>query len=98
VIEATPSGVRIRLRVQPRASRTEVAGVHGDALRVRLTAAPVDGAANEALVRFLADRLAVARTAVRLVAGEAARTKLVAVDGIDAAEARARLLGQSDRE
>ena len=72
--------------------------MHGDALRVRLTAAPVDGAANEALVRFLADRLEVPRTAVRLVAGEAARTKLVAVDGIDAAEARARLLVQSDRE
>lgn len=92
MIEATASGVRIRLRVQPRAARTEVVGAHGDALRVRLTAAPVDGAANEALVRFLAERLGVARNTVRLVAGETARTKVVSVEGISAPEARARLL------
>jgi uncharacterized protein len=92
VIEATASGVRIRLRVQPRATRTEVVGVHGDALRVRLTAPPVDGAANEALVRFLAERLGVARSMVRLVAGETARTKVVSVEGLSAPEARARLL------
>jgi uncharacterized protein (TIGR00251 family) len=92
VIEATPSGVRIRLRVQPRAARTEVVGEHGDALRVRLTAAPVEGAANEALVRFLAKRLGVARSMVHLVAGQTARIKVVKVEGISAQEARVRLL------
>ena len=92
MIEATAAGVRIRLRVQPRATRTEVVGGHGDALRVRLTAPPVDGAANEALVRFLAERLGVARSTVRLVAGETARTKVVSVEGLSAPEAQARLL------
>jgi uncharacterized protein len=55
-ITASPTGIRLHLRVQPRASREEVAGVAGGAIRVRLTAPPVDGAANEALVRFLAKR------------------------------------------
>ena len=80
------------MRVQPRASRTELAGTHGDALKVRLTAPPVDGAANEALIRFLADRLDVPRAAVRLEAGAAGRWKLVAVEGLDV-QAAARRLG-----
>ena len=90
-ISPTPAGVRLRLRIQPRASREEVAGVSGDTIRIRLTAPPVDGAANEALVRFLSDRLRVPRSAIELVAGMAGRTKLVAVSGISAAEAAARL-------
>jgi uncharacterized protein len=92
VIEPTASGVRIRLRVQPRAARTEVVGRHGEALRVRVTAPPVDGAANQALVRLLADRLGVPRGTVQVVAGETGRNKIVAVEGISAPEAR-RLLG-----
>lgn len=92
MIAAVPGGVRLRLRVQPRASRTEVAGTHGDAIRVRLTAPPVDGAANEALVRFLAERLGVSRAAVRVVSGETSRSKVVEVDGVEVGAARARLL------
>ncbi|HEU5039427.1 MAG TPA: DUF167 domain-containing protein [Gemmatimonadales bacterium] len=92
MIDAAATGVRLRLRVQPRASRTEMAGVHGDRLRVRLAAPPVDGAANEALVRFLAETLGVPRSAVRLVAGVGGRSKVVEVDGVGVAEARARLL------
>jgi len=53
----TPTGIHLRLRIQPRASRTELAGMHGGALRVRLSAPPVDGAANQALIRLLADLL-----------------------------------------
>jgi hypothetical protein len=79
------------VRVQPRASRTELAGRHGDALKVRLAAPPVDGAANEALVRFLAERLDVSRSAVWLEAGAAGRTKIVAVTGIGIAVAMRRL-------
>lgn len=94
MIEPTASGVRIRLRVQPRASRNEVAGEHGDALRVRLTAPPVDGAANEALVRFLAERLGVTRSAVRLVAGASGRSKVVEIDGVGEVQARARLVAR----
>ena len=80
------------MRVQPRASRTEVAGRQGDALKIRVTAPPVDGAANDALVRFLAERLQVSRSAVHLEAGAAGRSKVVAVDGIGM-EAAARRLG-----
>ena len=93
MIEPTSSGVRIRLRVQPRASRTEVAGVHGDALRVRVGAPPVDGAANEAVVRLIAERLDVPLSAVRLVQGATGRTKVVTVDGIGLELARSRLSG-----
>lgn len=83
---------RLVLHVQPRASRTEVVGPHGDAVKVRLAAPPVDGAANAALVRFLAERLGVPRDAVRLVGGAGGRRKLVEIDGLDAAEAQRRLL------
>ncbi|HET9038693.1 MAG TPA: DUF167 domain-containing protein [Gemmatimonadales bacterium] len=93
LIDATPTGIRLRVRVQPRASRTEVAGPYGDALRIRLAAPPVDGAANEALVRFLAERLGVARSAVRIEAGASGRSKVVAVEGIDPETAARRLVG-----
>lgn len=58
--------------------------MHGDALKVRLAAPPVDGAANDALVTLLADELDVARRAVRIVSGESSRSKTVQIDGIDA--------------
>jgi len=83
---------RLVLHVQPRAARTEVVGPHGDAVKVRLAAPPVDGAANAALVRFLAERLGVPRHAVRLVGGAAGRRKVVEVDGLDPVDARRRLL------
>jgi uncharacterized protein (TIGR00251 family) len=68
-----------------------VTGVAGDAIRVRLTAPPVDGAANEALVRFLASRLDVPRSALTLVSGQTGRSKVVRVHGISAEEACRRL-------
>jgi uncharacterized protein (TIGR00251 family) len=88
-------GIRLAVYVQPRASRTELDGLHGDALKIRLAAPPVDGAANEALVRFLADRLDLPRSAVRLTAGAGSRRKTVEVAGISAMEA-ARRLGLGD--
>jgi uncharacterized protein (TIGR00251 family) len=84
-------GCRIRVRAQPRASRSEVAGEHGEALRVRIAAPPVDGAANEELIRFLAERLGIARRRVTLVGGATGREKLVAIEGVEAEEARRRL-------
>jgi uncharacterized protein (TIGR00251 family) len=68
-IEAIRARIRIRVHVQPRASRSEIVGVHGDALKVRLLAPPVDGAANAALVALLADRLGISERAVRIVSG-----------------------------
>jgi uncharacterized protein (TIGR00251 family) len=68
--------------VQPRASSTELAGTYGDALKIRLAAPPVDGAANEALVLFLAKLFGVARHDVRILVGENARSKLVEIRGV----------------
>jgi uncharacterized protein (TIGR00251 family) len=75
-------GVRFSVRVQPRASRTEIAGEYGTALKVRLQSPPVDGAANEELVDFLARRLGVSRSGVRIVSGHSSRTKTVEVVGV----------------
>ena len=80
-VEVRGSAVRVGVHVQPRASRSEVVGLHGTALKVRLQAPPVDGAANEALVTLLAERLGVARRAVRVVAGASSRAKTVEVEG-----------------
>ena len=77
--------VRFSVRVQPRAARTEVAGAHGAALKVRLHAPPVDGAANDALIDLLAGLLRVPRRGVRIVSGTTSRTKVVEVDGVAAA-------------
>lgn len=76
--------VRFSVRVQPRASRDEVSGVHGDALKIRLAAPPVDGAANDALVNFLSTLFVVPRRAVRILAGESSRSKLIEIDGVTA--------------
>jgi len=83
--------VRLRIRVQARASRTEVVGVHGDEIRVRIAAAPVDGAANETLIRFLAKRLGVGRSAVAIVGGARAPSKAVQVTGVTRQRAASRL-------
>jgi hypothetical protein len=82
---------RLVLHVQPRAKATAIVGRHGDAVKVRLAAPPVDGAANEELIRFLAERLGVPRRALRLVAGQAARRKIVDVEGLTDDEAARRL-------
>jgi uncharacterized protein len=80
-IQQTTNGVLVRLRIVPRASHTEVASIQGDMVRIRLAAAPVDGAANEALIRFLAERLAVPRSAVRVASGQTSRSKVVVISG-----------------
>ncbi|MGD0484157.1 MAG: DUF167 domain-containing protein [Gemmatimonadales bacterium] len=83
---------RVAVHVQPRARRTEAAGMHGDAVKVRLAAPPVDGAANEELIRFVAERLGVPRSTVRIAAGAASRRKVVEVDGASAETVRTALL------
>jgi uncharacterized protein (TIGR00251 family) len=77
--------------VIPRARTDEIAGTREGALLVRLTAPPVEGAANDALIAFLADRLRVPRRAVRIVGGERGRHKRVAVRGVTAPHAIALL-------
>jgi uncharacterized protein (TIGR00251 family) len=74
--------VLLWLRVQPGARRTEIAGLHGDALKVRLAAPPVDGKANACLVGYIAERLGVARGKVELVSGATSRRKRLRVSGV----------------
>ena len=91
-VMGTGTGVQLVLHVRAGASRTTLAGTHGDALAVRLAAPPVDGKANRLLLEFLAETLGVRRQAVRLVAGASSRRKIVAVDGVDVAKATRLLL------
>jgi hypothetical protein len=90
-LRTTDAGLTLRVRVQPRASKNALSGEREGALVVRLTAPPVEGAANEALARFLGKALGVAPSAVRVVSGATGRNKVVSVAGLDAATARERL-------
>ena len=84
---------RVPVHVVPRARRTEVAGLHGDAIKIRVAAPPADGAANAELIRFVALRLGVPRGTVAIAAGAGGRRKVLAVAGVTTAEIRARLTG-----
>ena len=84
-------GVTLRLHIQPGARKTEVVGIHGEALKIRLAAPPVDGKANACLIAFLAERFGVAKSAVSLLSGDTSRAKRVHVSGLTIAEAQARL-------
>lgn len=90
-VRPVDGGVRLLLHVQPRASRTELAGLFGDALKIRIAAPPVDGAANGELVRFLAETLGVPAAAVEILAGETGRRKTVEVRGMTVEAAASRL-------
>ncbi len=74
-------GARLRVHVVPRASKTEVVGLQGDALKIRLQAPPVDGKANQALCEFVADAVGLPKRQVRVVAGETSREKTLLVSG-----------------
>ncbi len=74
--------VLLTLHVQPGAKKTEVAGQHGEALKIRLAAPPVDGKANDCLIAFLAERLGIAKSRLELVSGTSSRAKRVRVAAI----------------
>jgi uncharacterized protein len=84
-------GAAIMVTVVPRASKDEIAGMQGDSIRVRLTAPPVDGAANDALIKFLSKCLGVRQSAIEIVAGHSSRHKLISILGLSPAEVTARL-------
>jgi hypothetical protein len=90
-LEDSPDGTHLRLKVLPRASRDEIDGPAGSELKVRVTAPPVDAAANEAVLRLLADVLGCRRGAVRLLRGHTSRHKVVLVAGMVAADVATRL-------
>ncbi|HXU39192.1 MAG TPA: DUF167 domain-containing protein [Blastocatellia bacterium] len=78
------NAVTIRLRVQPRASRTEIVGEHAGAIKLRVAAPPVDGKANEECRRFLAKLLKVGATSIEIISGESSRDKVIRVSNISA--------------
>jgi len=91
-ISEAEGGVTFAVRVVPRASKDEIVGIHGDALKVRLTAPPVEGRANKALIVFLAKRLGVRKSQVEIVAGATSRRKMIRIIGLLAQEVEECLL------
>lgn len=77
-------GVTIKVRVQPRASRTEIIGEHAGAIKMRVAAPPVDGKANEECRRYLAKLLKVGATSVEIISGDSSRDKVIRVSNISA--------------
>ncbi len=90
-VKRVPGGVTLTVRVTPRARKNEIVGVAGDALKLKLAAPPVEGAANATLCAFLAEKLGVRKSAVTLIAGQTSRQKVVRVEGVTPDEVRARL-------
>jgi len=90
-IRDTPGGATFAVRVHPRAKKNAIAGEIGDALKVALTAPPVEGRANEACIEFFAKLLQVPRSSVTIAAGESSRNKVIRVAGLSAAEVGKRL-------
>ncbi len=88
-------GVTLSVRIQPRASKNEATRLEDGSLKIRLTAPPVDGAANEALVKFLADRFSVAKSRVEIVSGHTSRDKIVRISGKSSADAESLLYKES---
>lgn len=91
-IQKAQAGAAIMVQVVPRASKDEVAGLQGAAIKIRLAAPPVDGAANDALVKFLAKALRVRTSDIEIIAGHTSRKKLVSIIGLTPDEVQNRLL------
>ena len=83
--------IYIHIHVQPRASKNQIVGIHGDSLKVRLTSPPVEGAANSLLVEFIGKKLGIAKSKIEIVAGEKSRHKTLRVEGLSKAETVIRL-------
>ncbi len=83
-VHDTAQGAQFALRVQPRASRNAVVGVMGDAIKLAITAPPVDGKANQAVIDYLSDLFRVPKSSIVIVSGETGRNKLIAIRGMSA--------------
>jgi uncharacterized protein len=90
-IRDTPQGATFSVKVHPRAKKNAITGEIGDALKLALTAPPVDGAANTACIKFLAEVLEVPRSSITIAAGESSRQKVIRVAGLSAGEVSTRL-------
>lgn len=87
----TSDGVEIRVRAVPRASKNKIQGIHDGALKIRLTTPPVDGKANQALIKFLSKTLKISKSQITLAQGETSRHKTLQIHGISAKDLRTRL-------
>jgi uncharacterized protein len=90
-LNESPTGITFAVKVHPRARKNAVTGEVGDALKVALTAPPVDGKANEACIDFLAKLLKVPRSSVTIASGHSSRNKVIRIAGLSAEEVRRRL-------
>jgi len=90
-LKESTSGVTFAIKVHPRARKNAITGTVGDALKLALTAPPVDGKANQAVIEFFADLFAITRSSVTIASGETSRTKVIRVSGISADQVRQRL-------
>ena len=90
-IRDTAAGATFAIKVQPRAKKNAITGELGDALKLALTAPPVDGRANEACIEFFANLLDVPRSSITIASGETSRRKVIRVAGIAADEVRRRI-------
>ena len=93
-LSESAAGVVIKVQVQTRASRDEVVGPYGDSLKVRITAAPVAGAANKHLLKFLAKQLKVPQSQLSLKSGGTSKNKSIFIEGISGVEVRERFQGR----
>ena len=92
-ITGAEDGATFAVRVVPRASKNEIVGIHGDALKIRVAAPPVEGRANEDLIAFLAQRLGVRKSQVEIVAGATSRRKMTRAVNLSLEEVEEQLLG-----
>jgi len=94
--KAAPASVTLSVRIQPRASKNEAVRLENGGLKIRLTAPPVDGAANEALVKFLADRFSVAKSQIEIVSGHTGREKIIRISGVSSDGMESLLLNKDE--
>ena len=81
-IRETAAGLEVKLHVQPRARRCEISGIHGDSLKLKVTAPPVDDAANRAIVEFFSDLLGISKSSLQIVSGLKSREKVLRIQNL----------------
>jgi len=97
IIRDTPLGATFQVRVHPRARKNAITGEIGDALKLALTAPPVEGRANDACIEFFAELLNVSRASVTIAAGHNSRNKVIRIAGMSAVEVQTRLASSDSR-
>lgn len=91
-VKETDAGVTFAIRVLPRSSKCDLAGLQGDALKIKITAPPVEGRANDECIRFLAELLNVKKNRIAIVSGHTSKNKRISVAGLTAGKLRALLI------